>query len=423
MKDRAQSWKSRTTAFRVSGWIVTCLVAGAVGAWSYSVANQARTPGQVFALGLPAYTGDPGSLALASLAARRQKNVKAAVTPLERSLALKAYRRDPLAVSSIGILALAAGEPAERQKMLELAGRLSRRSSFVSYELIQTAAARGEEQLFFTWLSRAALTNSDARKVYIAAMADATGRPNALEGLLPVIGPNPSWTLYYWNAVNQRPAGLKNGALLRIALTREPWRQNRMKSTDPTLVRQLVAHNDFDTAHALVDALTPGRSSRADGNLLVNADFSKPAALAPFDWALASSGNLGASIDVRQQRLLISAIPGAYGKVARQLVRLDAGTYEFRWKLSSSAAIPENGLTVGLRCASSEQKNFAQPENLAVGEHRHIFVVPAKSNCEWYWLTIDASIPDDGAGFDVQLAPVRLTKITGASVSAASPVE
>lgn len=412
MKSGSRPFKSGISVLRVFGWITACLTAVIVGLWSYAIANQNRAPAKVLALGLPAYTAETGDLALASLGARRQQDAEAAVTPLERSLALKAYRSDPLAVSSVGILALDMRAAEKRQQLLELAGRLSRRSSFVSFELVKAAAVRGDEPGFFSWLSRAALTNADARRVYISAMADATARSGALEGLLPVIGPDPSWANFYWNAVNQRPNSLRNGAKLRIALTEAPWRQSRQKPTDPILVRQLVAHNDYETAHELVSALAPERSANRPDALLVNADFSKRSALAPFDWALASSGNLGATIDVRARRLVISAIPGAYGMVARQLLRLDGGSYEFRWKLSSNEPLSEGSLTVNLRCADVGKAPPIKPADLAIGEHRHVFVVPAKSNCQWYWLGMDASVPDDGMGFDAQLGPVRLVKLS-----------
>ncbi|MGN6690703.1 MAG: hypothetical protein ACTHJU_07160 [Sphingopyxis sp.] len=400
------------TVLRVSGWVLAFLTAVVVGLLSYAIANQYRAPRLVMALGVPAYTAETGGPALISLSARRAQAPEARPTPLERSLALKAFRNDPLSVPSIGILALSMTEPAKKQKLLELAGQLSRRSSFVGYELIKSAAVRGDERAFFSWLSRATLTNSDARKVYIGAMADATAREGALEGLLPVLGPDPAWAQYYWNAVNQRATSLRNAAVLRIALTRAPWRQIATKPTDPVLVGQLATNNDFETAYRLVGALNPRGSSEHSSALLVNADFSRAPIFPPFDWALASSGNLGASIDAAERQLVISAIPGAYGAAARQLIRLKPGNYEFGWKLSSNEPLAKGSLAASLRCADAGQELALQPVDLAVGEHRHIFVVPSSSKCQWFWMGIDASIADDGLGFDVQLAPVRLVKVS-----------
>lgn len=409
------------TLLRVSGWVLAFLTAVAAGLLSYAIANQHRAPRLVMALGVPAYTAETEGPALISLSTRRAQAPEAAPTPLERSLALKAFRNDPLSVPSIGILALSMKEPAKKQKLLELAGQLSRRSSFVGYELIKSAAVRGDEPAFFAWLSRAALTNSDARAVYIGAMAEATARDGALEGLLPVLGPDPAWSQYYWNAVNQRAASLRNAAMLRIALTRAPWRQLATKPTDPVLVQQLAANKDFETAYRLVGALNPRSPSKRSGALLVNADFSSIPAFPPFDWALASSGNLGASIDAPERQLAISAIPGAYGTAARQLVRLDPGNYEFGWKLSSNQPLAKGSLVASLRCADAGKELSLQPVDLAVGEHRYIFAVPSASKCQWFWMGIDASIADDGLGFDVQLAPLRLVQVsTGREEEAAA---
>src|SRR3546814_9597138 len=75
----------------------------------------------------------------------------------------------------------------------------------------------------------------------------------------------------------------------------------------------------------------------------------------PFDWQLASSGSLGSTIDPRNRRLIISAIAGATGMAARQLVSLEPGRYVLSSSMTIASPLATNMLSARVECAERRQ--------------------------------------------------------------------
>lgn len=404
---------------RISGWLAGVAGAVVVAGWSYAIANQVRAPATTAALNLPFTQTANGALALGSLArrqaeAQRQGNASAVkVNRFETRLAQSAYRSDPLSVTAIGIMGMAiseAGAPQKGSAVLEAAGRLSRRSSLVANELIKAAGSAGDDATFFRWLSRAMLTDEKVRDVYIAAMAEATAQDRSVAALVPIVGPAPAWSDYYWSAVLARPRSLVNAAKIRMAIARGSWPKKDMASADQQLVANLVAIREFEMAQGLARTLKRSKSGSRSSSAILSGDvFSDALVFAPFDWQLSSEGNLGASIDKANKQIVVSAIPGASGFAARQLVRLNSGYHALSWTMSSEQAIAKNALTMSLRCAEEGGQEKAASIVLAPGKHREIVSIPP-SSCGWYWVSIDANVPDGAMGLDAQIGGLALSQ-------------
>ncbi len=169
-----------------------------------------------------------------------------------------------------------------------------------------------------------------------------------------------------------------------------------------------------------------GQASAPDAdaaNLLANADFARQPLLPPIDWQLATSGNLGASINPKSKALTISMIAGAYGYAARQLLQLSPGNYELGWSLTSQTPIDAGALTARLSCAekiAAPAGNVQPAVILSTGTHRTSVVVPP-GTCRWYWLSFDVSISDTSPGFDAQLRDLTLRASNAASAKASIP--
>ena len=395
----------------IIGWLSAVVLAALVGSWSYAVANEKLVPAKALAAGSLFAGTAKASLAFRSFVTRQGGRVNGA----ERKLVEDAYKAEPLSISALGILALSMTGEADarrRQSLLELTGKLSRRSALVSNELIKSAAVRNDDLTFFTWLSRLMLTGDEAKQAYGSAMADATAKDGAVEALTPIIGPGPRWSDFYWGMVVRRPNSLVNAARLRIAVAGQPWRQTEVKPADEALLSGLVRKGEFDVARELADSLSPlsAKARRKSANLLNDGDFTTVPILAPFDWQLSTSGNLGASIDGRGG-LLISAIGGARGAAARQLLRLVPGEYSAAWKISASGEIGSQVLSARLECAEQGVGNAAPariPLSQTVSEAR--IHVP-DGVCHWYWFSIAVEIPDNNPGVDLNLQRLALTKV------------
>lgn len=390
---------------RILRWMLASLLGAAVALWSFAVSNETRNPTAVAALadipGLPVAVARDG-VALRLYAARRDSDPGAKVNKTERDLAHYSYRKEPLLASSVGLLAMSSGEgisASTRESLLEQAGRLTRRNSLVAINLIESAALRGDDRAFFAWLSRLMLTKESARQTYGTAMAKATARDGAVEALLPVLGSKPPWADQYWRLIAGNRDSLVNGAELRIELSRAPWLQTRVTPADDVLTRALVNAGQFQTAKRIAAALQPRLIKQAD-NILRNGNFTAAPVLPPFDWQLTGSGSLGSSIDARQKNLRISAIPGARGAAARQLLRLEPGKYALGWSASSDEPFAADVLSLRFVCASPASGSSAPISlPLTMGKQQRASIHIAGS-CRWYWLSIDAAVPDDSAGID-----------------------
>lgn len=399
----------------IIGWLIALALAAAVGAWSYAIANEKRSPVNALAIGGPFAGRAEAGTATLFLAARQAQGHDGSVSAMERRLARQAYRSEPLSMSALAILALSMPNEAEarrRQSLLESAGRLSRRNTLVNNELIKSAAQRNDDRAFFTWLSRLMLTGNEAKKVYGSAMADATAKDGAIKALTPIIGAGPNWSDDYWQLVAGRPNSLVNAAKLRLAIAGRPWRQTEVKPTDLRILSGLVRIGEFDAARDMAKGLEPRISqARSSANLLNNADFSAEPRLPPFDWELAASGNLGASIDAKNGGMLISAIGGARGTAARQLLPLSPGDYSLDWKLSVRDEAGLNAFSARLACA---ERN-ANPENMLLiplGSKAHQAIIRiSDSACKWYWFSIAVEIPDADPGIDLNLRSLSFSKL------------
>lgn len=395
---------------RIAGWVATTALAVVVGLSSHVIANQSKNPVASIAVGIGPEGGAKADLAMTTYAARVSKNPKAAVKPRERIMALETYRSEPLSSAAVGIIAAAMRKPADqqvREDLLDLAGRLSRRDSSVAAQILEASALRGDNRTFFAWLSRSVLTNDERRTLYVGAMADATAREGSVEALTPVIGPSPRWDETYWEMVVRRPASLVNAAKVRIAIAGNPWRQTEIKSTDRKLAVNLAENGEFDMARQLSLALGQQRGRR-DANLITNGNFASQPALPPLDWTLTALGNLGASIEAGDKSLVISAIGGARGIAARQLIRLPPGRYALGWVQSSSAAIKPDALFGSIRCADPKSDPLAVVTVPLVAGKRNAVVEIPSDGCMWRWFSIEVAVPDDAAGVDAYLRNLSL---------------
>ncbi|WP_444810215.1 hypothetical protein [Sphingopyxis solisilvae] len=383
-----------------------------VGLSSYAISNETRAPRKALAVGVPPSAIASGNLALQSLSVRRERDGRTGVNAREVAMAQRAYRSEPLAASAVAVQALSLSDevPKQSQALLELAGKLSRRSILVNASLIEAAAKRDDRRAFFLWLSRAMLTNSEASLAYGTAMAEATARDGAVDALIDVLGPKPRWADTYWQLVVRRPDSLTNAAKIRTALAQGRWRQTEIGRTDEDLVLGLAGIGSFKEARQLAEALRPAKTTK--GNLLVNGAFSGEESLAPFDWRLATLGNLGASIDTRNGQLLISAVGGASGSAAQQIVQLAPGNYRLAWKLSSNTPMSTDAIRVRIFCAEpGVDSNTPISIRMPAGK-RSSNVKVSDGICRWHWFSIEVALPDDAPGIDVMLSEISLAPMS-----------
>lgn len=391
------------------------LVAVAVGATSFAIANQTRKPALVMALKVP-----PQGLAQAGVArtlygARLQINPKAGPGMTERRLAGRAFASEPFAANALPVLIAGLASDGQHQKadeLLQFAGRMTRRDRLINAMLIDRELLKNRPERLIHLFSRAMAVSREVRGFYLERLATATATPGALRALVPILGRAPDWSAEYWGAVVLRPQAVPQAGALRLRIAGPPWNQRKIFGTDPALVRALVEAREFETASALAHVLGLNRDP---AETLVNSSFSRIPRFPPIDWDLLESGEIGVNVDRSNGgKLQLSSLPSSNGVVARQLVALSPGRYKMSWKVSGLNAAPGSELRFRLACIDSDLSGGQSLYSTLLGDGAGSKTVDVRpSACRWFWTTIELNTMNVDSGVDVTIDQISLRREEG----------
>lgn len=386
------------------------LAAGVVWAQSTVIVSQRRAPATAAKIGISPQGWVKASLSRALHSARLVKDPKSVPGPLERRLAEEAFAVEPLATAALPVLiqSLAAdGKRRESERLIGLAASLTRRDNLVNAMLVDEALKRNQAERAMRLLGRAMSVDYEVRYVYLERMAAGTASASAIEVLVPMLGRNPRWSVDYWNAVLRIPAALPRAGEVRRRIARPPWNVNTASNTDLKLIAELAKRNQAALAHDIARKL--GMQSQQDGEMLAGSGFNREPRFIPFEWELAQTGDVGATIDAKAGTLSISSLPGASDIVARQLIYVPtAGDYRARWKLTGLKDNPEVALTLRLTCADTNRIAAPiAPVTLSEGIGSGIFKLTSTA-CRWYNASLEFNAVNSSIGTDVVIDQLSL---------------
>lgn len=403
-------------------WLIGAglLVAGLVWAQSTVIVDQRRAPSRAALIGIPPQGWVKASLSRAMQAARLVKDPKSSPTALERSLAYQGFAAEPLATSALPVLIqsfAADGKPRQSERLLALAGELTRRDNLVNAMLIDEELKRGRPERAVQLLGRAMSVDYNARYFYVERMAAATASPGAMNVLAPMLGRNPKWSADYWVAVLRIPAVMPQAGRIRLRITGSPWNLKTPAKTDFDLIAELASRNQQLLAHRIASAL--GMPAPKEGELLTGSRFEREPRFTPFEWELLQTGDIGTTIEPESHRLAISSLPAASGIAARQLAFLPgAGPYRLRWKLSGLNANPDAVLKFRLTCVESGKARVpVAPVVLKDGTDSALVSI-VDPTCNWYSSTLELDAAGSAAGTDVAIEQLSLRRNTEGSRTA-----
>lgn len=388
---------------------VGLLLAAVVGATSYSIVNRTNAPTRSLQIPTLANGFAEAAVARAVFAAQLKEDPEAKPNMLAVRLARQGFDHEPLAAKGLPVLirSLAAkGQEQQSIRLLELAGKVTRRDSLINAMLIDREVAMERPERAVVLLGRAMAVSNEVRSFYVDRLVLATANPKAASAFADILGAEPEWGADYWSAVLRNSVATPQAGELRLRIAGPPWNRNAPQDTDFELISQLASRNYWDLAFDLSRAL----GLRAvEGNFLTNADFVRTPRFVPFDWDLMQTGEIGSSVE--KGSLVVSGLPGTNGAVARQIIALPkSGAYRLDWKMSGLEAAAGAIVKFRLSCPDAGRSGgpIAPAELSAATDSRTLLVPP--SACRWYWATIELDTTASDSGVDLVIDRLSLVR-------------
>ena len=330
--------------------------------------------------GIAAQVGDnPGRLATVQIA------------PAQRRAALESYAREPLSSQGLAIAALAAegdGNSKRARALMAAALELSARDSLVNGWTVFDASRRGDLDGAIPALDRSMITDPATASVYVPAMVRSLEQQASIPVLARILERRPTWELAFWRAAVVTRPTIANTARLRARLKRPAAAQTEDdRDIDRALLAVLAERREFTIAMDLYRT-RPGARALRQGEIVRNGDFAAPALWPPFDWDVMATGEYSGTIErpdpSRNEGLLVEALPGPGGPVARQLIVVPRGPLRLRAALAYPFEAEANRLAIRLVCATGDQRVF-EAEFTATALRRDF---TAANGCRYHWLEV-----------------------------------
>jgi len=345
-----------------------------------------------------------------TIALASSSGVDPALPPLARA----ALTLEPTSASSMRILAYdhqARGEGAQARRLMMLATRITKRDRLANYWLIDHYARTGQLDRLLDVYDQTLRIMGDGRGPVLTMLASSLASESMIDPLYQLLRRQPPWTEDFWNVAAQIPTALENVARLRIRVARGGIAVPAAK--DELLLTALADQRHFDLGRQVYTVVLGRTAGRTGGNAsaqpIADGDFSRQPRFPPYDWSLTSSGDLGAGINDRSGLLEISALGGASGEVARQIVRLDPGRYRLDAVSELRSGADSGTAKLELACAESPQAPRRAVE-LRSGRTVGSFDLAAES-CRNYWLIVSVAVPEASGGFEIAVDRLRLTRL------------
>jgi hypothetical protein len=330
-------------------------------------------------------------------------------------LATEALDRDPTIASAwrtLGLVSTLGNRPGAAAGFFHTSERISRRDVPTQLWLIEEAVARNNIPAVLHHYDVALRTSRSSHPLLLPILIAATASDGVVPNLVPLLRTGPPWQEAFYQALlDQPPPGTNFLQLLR-----------RLRGTPgaPTpaimgrLVSRLVDTQRFAQAYDLYRQMR----GRPAGELLRNGGFDHENVVPPFDW-LFEDGDASAAQGVvrgsgQGPTLQVSAVSGASGNVATQILVLRPGAYTLAARSGTTeGARPANLLwTVGCARGGPAVLGTVQaPADRGAGVVETLaFQVPGGCDAQRVTLSVQADFDPQGVGGwvdDVAIRPRR----------------
>ena len=316
-----------------------------------------------------------------------QTRTRAAALGAE-GLAEAALLRDPTNVDAIWVLAYVRGvqnRVNEARALIRYSDQLSRRDLPTRLWLIEERVQANDVNGALRNFDIALRTSSQAPTVLMPVLVSAAQDDNIARSLLVLLRTNPAWRQAFFERLVQGSRSHSRAVYLMQG------QLNASNVGDRFIARaaftRFLRENDPAQAYALYDVIA-GVSPALRAAPVRDGGFDRNGDLPPFDWMLTADENLAGMRQARPDvannaALYVYSQGGRTGEIARQLLRLTPGRYQFSARTGNLPRGAEGQPSVRLECVSGAQLFGGIFRDMGGGQ---AFTVPG--NCPFQWLVI-----------------------------------
>ena len=233
-------------------------------------------------------------------------------------------------------------------------------------------------------MDRLATVNPDLAPEFVQPLVQGLRQANAVPLIRDALESDPAWAREFWLAV-PRDAIVAG----RMFALRQATARGTTPETDARLISALAMTGQFDEAFALRDSLS--------GGPVAGTGFVAVGGTPPFGWETRSTGERSMMPRGEQYDLFVQQ--GTEGELARQLLRLGPGRYQF--SASVTPVSRAENLSVKLECATMPGLGSQQ---LPLSG-RTVWAVPG--SCRIWWLVLSGSAWEVRDGVRASLADMQ----------------
>jgi hypothetical protein len=311
-----------------------------------------------------------------------------------RRLAVAALRRDPTIVSAartLGLLSALEGERNRAVRLLAYAQTLSRRDVPTQLWFIQQNVATNNLAGALEHFDIALRTSAISEALLMPVLVSAVDDPAVRRSLVVTLARKPIWgPTFLYKAIGSDRLVPVVALAVGLASRKAPMDDEMLSA----LMKRLVASRYYDAAATLA-ATVPGGANIIHGPWPNDGGFDNGSSVLPFEWTLAEGSDLAVErviADAKDQsniRLAFSAISDVGGEVARQLMLLRPGSYEFASRYSVHGEDRLSQPYWRIVCVDAPDKPALQLDftKSASSSQTGSFSIPAVG-CRAQWLTL-----------------------------------
>lgn len=287
-------------------------------------------------------------------------------------LARSAFAKEPLASNALFLVATdyrAAGDTDSMRELLDLAAGLDKRNRNVGGMQLEQAALSGNLVATFDILERLSLVNPELTQDLVQPLTAALEDERSIQFLRDALIQQPTWAEAFWMSIPATKTGIVNMQAMRLQAG-----VGATPDSDARLLAGLVQLEQFEAALDLWNGIAG--EGQPDTAFVPTSDY------APVGWRTASSGER--SFNQRERGEFDAYVEDqTFGELARQIVRLEPGTYRFSAKISPVS--DGEDFEAELRCVeaggmSLGSQSLVSPTEWEVGD-----------GCGIYWLILSAT--------------------------------